>query len=458
MPDSTCPSLTPAGRYIVLAVAFLGWFCAGMDMAITQTMSRAAAVDLLGRTGALDTERHRALSEQARDDKDSLTAEEKQQLERWDEQVASWFAWYQCAFLFGAASGGLLFGWLGDRFGRARGMTISILTYSGMAGVAFFAQSPDQLCFLWYLACLGVGGMWPNGVALVSEAWAGLSRPMTAGLIGSSANIGIFALATAAAYVRVAPDQWRWLLLVGAAPIALGLFSLFAMPESPRWLAAQRAHAVDHGESGPAANSLVGVSVGEVFRQPWLAITFLGITLATVPMFGGWGSANWMIPWADTTGDPYLKAQVQQARSMTGIVGSLLGGWIAAVVGRRLAYFLVSLCALLIAQYTFWFLVPSDWSFLIWVSALGFFSGIYFGWMPLYLPELFPTRIRSTGAGVSFNFGRIVTAATIFATGLMMEIFKGDFARIGRVTSLVFVAGLIAIWFAPDTSRKQMND
>src|SRR5262249_4570370 len=89
---------------------------------------------------------------------------------------------------------------------------------------------------------------------------------------------------------------------------------------------------------------------------------------------------------------------------------------------------------------------------------LGFFSGIYFGWLPLFLPELFPTRIRSTGSGVSFNFGRIVTAATILATGVLIKVFEGDYARIGRVTSLIFAVGLVVIWFAPDTSRNELAD
>ena len=111
-----------------------------------------------------------------------------------------------------------------------------------------------------------------------------------------------------------------------------------------------------------------------------------------------------------------------------------------------------------IAQYTFWFAFPTDRTFLAWVAALGFFSGIYFGWMPLCLPELFPTRSRSTGAGVSFNFGRILTVATVFAAGALMHVFEGDYARIGRVTSLVFALGLIAIWLAPDTSGRQLKD
>jgi hypothetical protein len=119
---------------------------------------------------------------------------------------------------------------------------------------------------------------------------------------------------------------------------------------------------------------------------------------------------------------------------------------------------LTSAGALLVAQYTFWFVLPTDRFFLAWVAALGFFSGIYFGWLPFCLPELFPTRARSAGAGVSFNFGRILTAVTVFATGTLTELFHGDYARIGRATSLIFAVGMLIIWFAPDTSRKQIED
>jgi MFS family permease len=171
-----------------------------------------------------------------------------------------------------------------------------------------------------------------------------------------------------------------------------------------------------------------------------------------------------MVPWAEKAGaeadppDPFLKAQVSQWRSLTGIIGSLLGGWVAHLFGRRRSYFLVSLAALFCAQWTFWFLTPTDSVFLYWVAALGFFSGIYFGWLPLFLPELFPTRVRSTGAGVSFNFGRILTATTVFATGALIQQFGGDYARIGRITSLIFLVGAIAIWLAPDTSKRQLED
>jgi MFS transporter, SHS family, sialic acid transporter len=450
--------MTTQGRYLVLVCAFLGWMCAGFHLAITSLAMQPAARGLLGQVGELDVQRYSEFNARygGADPVDSENPDPDQILfQRWKELVASWFAWYQCALLFGAATGGLLFGRLGDRIGRSKAMALSILTYTCMSAASSFAQSPLQLLVLWYLACTGVGGMWPNGVALVSEAWSNMSRPMVAGVIGTSANIGIFLLATLAAYVAITDDSWRWMFWVGAAPMALGLLSLVAVPESPRWLATRDERPAEHAKAS---------NTWDVFRPPLLQVTVLGILLATIPLVGGWGSANWMVPWAGEAGEaasppnPHLKANVQQYRSITGIVGSLLGGWIASMMGRRRSYFVISLVALLIAQYTFWFIVPTDTTFLFWVAALGFFSGIYFGWLPLFLPELFPTRVRSTGAGVSFNFGRILTAATIFTTGALMKLFAGDYALIGRVTSLVFALGMLAACLAPDTSRKQLED
>lgn len=460
------PALSLTGRLVIVVVAFLGWMCAGMHMSITQLTGQAASIDLLDRSGALDAVRFQSFNKMAPARNDTkprgpgLSESDASQLKLWKVQIERWYAWYTCAFLFGAAAGGLFFGWLGDRIGRAKGMAASILTYSSLAGAAYLTQSPWQLLMVWFLACMGVGGMWPNGVALIAEAWTGMSRPMVAGVIGTSANVGILLLATVAAKIPITPDHWRWIMLVGALPFLVGLFALFAVPESPRWLAARG----EKSTRSPGSTPPRPTPVGEVFRPPLLRITLVGIALATIPIMGGWGSANWMIPWAGDAGeaaspsDPYLKARVGQARAVTGIVGSLLGGWIASLAGRRRTYFLVSLFALGIAQYVFWRLIPTDRWFLMWVAALGFFSGIYFGWLPLCLPELFPTRSRSTGAGVSFNFGRILTAITVFATGALTHVFGGDYARIGKVTSLIFALGMLIIWLAPDTSQSDLED
>jgi SHS family sialic acid transporter-like MFS transporter len=446
-------SLSPSGRKVILVVAFLGWFFCGFHMQITQLAGRPAAIDLLAASGQLDAERFLELSKVANKRRWSARiTEADEQYKDWEALVGRWAAWFQCAFLFGAAAGGLCFGRLGDWIGRSKAMAISIVTYSALAAVAPLAQSPVQFWILWFLACMGVGGMWPNGVALLSEAWSNLSRPVVAGVIGTAANIGILLFATLATYVAIKPDDWRWAPLAGSCPLLLGLLAWFIVPESPRWLATRVPVPTDEKSAVDAKSSSL------------LGITIVAIVLATVPIIGGWGVSNWMNPWADQEGarldlpDPYLKARLGQARAFTGIIGSLLGGWIATIVGRRLTYFLVSVFSLGIASYMYTMLTPTHPWFLTWVSILGFVSGIYFGWLPLCLPELFPTHYRATGAGIGFNFGRIVTAVMLFVSGALMAFFNSDYPTIGRYTSLCFLLGMVFIWAVPDSSKNQLQD
>lgn len=410
-------------RWLILVTAFLGWMFAGVQMSITALAMRSAAIDLLNSPA--------------------------------EALVGRWFSWYVCAFLLGAAVGGWAFGYLGDRFGRAKAMGLSILCLSVLSGIACFAQGPIELLLLRFLTCMGIGGMWPNGVAIVSEAWSDLSRPILAGILGTAANVGILLMAAVATVFEITPQSWRWVMLVGALPIPLGIFVLVRVPESVRWLERRKGTCVATAQSKMTY---------KVFLPPLRRLTLLGIALGTVPLIGGWGSSNWMIPWAGEAGgaadppDPHLKAWVQFARSLTGMIGSLLGGLIASQLGRRRTYFLMSIGALFTSQYMFWLLTPVDGSFLIWASALGFFSGVYFGWLPLFLPEIFPTSVRSTGTGVSFNFGRILSAVTVLMAGWLIASFDGDYARIGRVTSLIYAAGMVVICFAPDNSNQRLQD
>jgi len=420
MPSATDSNgqLSPGGRYMILITAFLGWMFAGTVMVIIPLVGRPATISM----GITD-----------------------------EKLVGQWFSWYICAFLLGAAAGGLLFGWLGDRIGRAKAMGLSILWYSLVTGLTYWVQSPWQLAALRFVACMGVGGMWPNGVALASEAWSDVSRPLLAGLIGTSANLGFMLLALVAIYVPITPDDWRWVFAFGAAPIPLGLFVLAFLPESPRWLASSHANttASDH------------IQVMEVFRPPLLSVTLIGICLGMIPLLGNWGGANWLVPWADRVGgeaDPYLKSWTQWTRSGGAAIGSLLGGWLASLFGRRSTYFAISLCSLAVSAYLFRFVTPLDPEFLTWVFILGFFGTIFFGWLPLYLPELFPTRVRATGTGVTFNFGRIIAAFGVVGAGSLMMAFNGDYAKVGQITSLIYLLGMIVICLAPDTSSRQLQD
>ena len=433
----TDPTLTQFGRYAIVVVAFLGWFFAGVQMAITTIVMRVASADLL-----------------------PIDAEEG--------EIGKWVGWLVCAFLFGAASGGYMFGLIGDRIGRARAMAASICCYSIFSGLTYFANDPWMLLILRFLTCMGIGGMWPSGIALLSEAWSDVARPVLAGIMGTAANVGILCFAALTTVVYVEQSDWRWTMVVGALPLILGLFSFACVPESPRWLALR-----NRAESFKAAGA-TKVGLGEVFTPPILKTTLLGILLGTIPLFGGWGASNWATAWASEVGDrpaatsnseipvqadPTLKSKAAIARSLPGSISSLLGGALAFYFGRKRTYFILCACALICTQMLFRVDSPQDEGFLFWMGWLGFFSGFFFGWLPLCLPELFPTRVRSTGAGVSFNWGRILTGVGVLASAIALkQAFEGRYSEVGQITGLIYAVGMVAILLTPALSDSSLED
>ena len=156
---------------------------------------------------------------------------------------------------------------------------------------------------------------------------------------------------------------------------------------------------------------------------------------------------------AEANNLPQLQAYTQTIWAIGAVLGSLAGGWIASRVGRRLSYFLVSLLSLILSLYIFLFSHPASRAFLPAAFGVGLISTIYFGWLPYFLPELFPTRVRATGAGISFNFGRILSALAVLSTAFLITVFQGDIAKMGAATSLVYALGMILAIFIPKASQ-----
>ncbi len=417
-------TLTRKDRYLILASAFLGWMFAGVEMSLMIPATRPAIQEFLATPEVVE-------------------GGIQLQSERVEVSADQWLSWYITAFFLGAALGGALFGWVGDRAGRVKAMGLSILCYSIITGLSYFASGPRELLLLRFLASAGIGGMWPTGVSLVSEAWPTVSRPILAGLIGTSANVGFLILGIVMLVHPITRESWRWVFLFGATPALLGVLVLISVPESPIWLAGR-------GESAPKPGPS---PITEVFRPPLLRLTLLGIGLGTIPLLGGWASGQRLIPWAGQAGEieglPHLKAATQVLWATGAVLGSLAGGWLASRLGRRLSYFLISAGSLAISIYIFWFLTPSDVEFLPVAFALGLVATVFFGWLPYFLPELFPTRVRATGAGVSFNFGRILSAMAVLSSTALSELFGGSIAKMGGTTCMVYALGLVLAFVIP---------
>ena len=142
-----------------------------------------------------------------------------------------------------------------------------------MTGTSYFAADPYTLLTLRFVACLGIGGVWPNAVSLAVEALPDVSRPLLAGLMGAAANVGFVLLGLICCVFPVTPESWRWVLLVGASPAVLGLFALTVLPESPRWLT-DNATAEQRSQSHP---------LREILQRPLLSRTAIGICLVRFP-------------------------------------------------------------------------------------------------------------------------------------------------------------------------------
>src|SRR3989304_5256793 len=230
MPKSlTHNELSRAARLAVLAAAFLGLMFDGIELGLMPVASRSVSQSLLGAdyTEALG---------------------------------GKWFAWFTAALMRGAAAGGTFLGNLGDRVGRARAIGVSILFYSLFAGLGGLVSTSEQMLALRFLVGLGVGGMWPNGVALVAECWPNASRPTVSGVLGAGINVGILALSQLVRVLPITPDAWRWIFMLAAVPAVLGVLVLVALPESPKWLASR-------GQS-----KRPGVPIRTMFRGPPLPL------------------------------------------------------------------------------------------------------------------------------------------------------------------------------------------
>jgi len=405
-------------RFLVLVAAFAGLLFDGFELGLMPLASLSVSRDLLGvaYTPTLG---------------------------------GDWFARFTAALMLGAACGGILLGSLGDRIGRARAMGVSIVFYSAFAGLGAWVQTQEQMLVLRFLVGLGVGGVWPNAVALVAECWPDKARPAVAGVMGAAINAGILMLSQIAQIWAVTADSWRWLFTLAGAPAVPGLVVLTLLPESPAWLAS-RAQRTDASRQMP---------VRELFRAPLVQITLIGIMLGSIPLIGAWAASKWMIPWADQIGgvaQPDYKAMTQGWWALGATLGSLTGGQIASVLGRRRSYFLISLGSMVLTMAMFQLTAPLRPSFFPIVFAQGFVATLFFGWLPLYLPELFPTHVRAAGSGISYNVGRFATAGGVLTAGFLFSALGGSYASVGTVAALIYGLGMLAIWWAPDTTRKSL--
>lgn len=495
------------GAWLALIAALLGWMFDGAEMGLFSLVGNAAVKDLL------------------------------EELER-EGQTGAWFGTIIATFLVGAATGGVVFGWLGDRIGRVRAMSLSVLVYALFTGFCGLAQSVEQLAILRFIASLGMGGEWSLGVALVMEVWPNKSRAFMAGLIGAAANVGylmtgivgmvldqlldttipntLSAMGLSSATIDMLTDHkgWRLMMMLGTTPALLTFLFRIFVPESQKWEEERQKGTTSHW----VTTDLLGVVIGLIgptfiiivwaYPLPWLPlaakfiVTLLGLVIAIVgytypvvqfmkrsakasgeisgselsdtmkkmligaglsgvALLGTWASLQWAAKWAgEMTQNQNLSREWTLIwLSIGAIVGTILAALAGDWLGRRVTFFMMCLLSLISAEFLYGYNTKYDAIFLASCFFAGAATASFYGWLPLYLPELFPTRMRATGQGFSFNFGRILAAVGALQGGVLQDqVFGGEFPKAGMVMSLIYVIGLGLIWLAPETKGKPLPE
>ncbi|EEF62578.1 MFS transporter [Pedosphaera parvula] len=344
-----------------------------------------------------------------------------------DARVGRYGSIIQAGFLVGWALGGGFFGRIGDRLGRSRALCLTVLTYATCTGLAVFAQTWWHLLIFRFIAALGIGGEWAVGASLLSETWPKKWRTWIAGVLQCGVNIGILMAAGANRVMSSAPP--RYIFLVGVIPALLVFWIRRAVPETEEWHAAKKAQ-----EKEPGILDLFGPGVRK--------ITLWTLVVCAISLSAHWAFMFWHLQHVRNLPEVLLMTPEQKNNLASlvlylviasSIVGNFFAAWIARKIGYRatiawmcLGYFLAMMGA---------YCVPRDHhALLYWFPCIGFFQGL-FALFTMYLPPLFPTLLRTTGAGFCYNIGRIAAA---FGT-----VFFGLFSKVGDHRMALLYAGLL---------------
>lgn len=422
----------PRYAWIVLGVSALGWLFDTMDQNLFNLVRQASLKDLLGPTASKDL-------------------------------VAHWSGVLTAVFLIGWAIGGFVFGALGDRLGRAKTMAITVLIYAGFTGLNGFVQDPYMYAVCRFFTALGVGGEFAAGAALVAEVFPSRSRPMALGTLQALSAVGnMMAALITLSLSGTGEGYWRGAFFVGALPAVLVFFIRRVVKEPEAW----------EGAKAEAAKAELDIgSIPGLFKDPELRKRTIAGTLLAIAGVGGlWGVGFWLPDLIGTAFPNLQGAELARFKSYVGLTqqsGALIGmiGYAALSerIGRKPALLGALILAFLAVQGSFRFIndAPSafGWAFVLGLCALAPFSAY-----AVYFPELFPTRLRSTGVGFCYNCARLVAAAAPFALGSLAKTFDNPAVpasglRVAAsIVACIYVVGLVGLALAPETRGKPLPE
>jgi MFS family permease len=384
-------------------------------------------------------------------------------------------------FLVGWGIGGLVFGALGDRYGRARMLTVTVLLYSVCTGLNFFSQTPWDFALFRFLTGVGVGGVFGLAVSLIAETVPDGARAGSLGMLQILSTFGNLSAGLVKQGIDILEKQgtitagegWRWVFLVGALPALLVVVIQARLREPESWLRAR-------AERGAQRGSILAPYAALLGDARWRRNLLVGAVLSSAGVVGLWAIGEYAVDLqtvlftrhyaAQGIADEDLKLAVNSAKNLAftlQMLGAAVGMWLftqlATRTGRRTAFAVGFTMALVVTAFSYWKMeTPTDafWMMpLMGAAQLGLFAGF-----AIYLPELFPSSVRSTGTSFCYNLGRFAAAGgSFFSAALATSLFGGfaspDKERYAAIAMCaIFLAGLAVLPLAPETKGKPLPE
>ncbi|MCL6626330.1 MFS transporter [Alicyclobacillus shizuokensis] len=372
--------------------------------------------------------------------------------------------------LLGWGLGGIVGGILADYIGRKRVMMLSILSYAVMTGISAIAWSWPSFIFLRFLVGLCIGSEWGTGTSMVAEVFPAKTRAKAAGIMQSGLGIGFFVASLIWFFVgNMGPNAWRIMYLIGVLPALVLLWLRRNVDESIRWEQANalRNHVRRKVESGAAVSdeekTYALFTMKALFSSKNLRKgALLGLLMSLTTTVGWWAISSWVPAYIGAVAATHGLSTTHWS-SLSGMiynVGAILGyvmlGFMADAWGRKKTTLMYFGLSLILTPVLFLWVHNLSW-LLILTAINGVFTLGQYSWMPVWLPEFFPTSIRATGVSFVFNAARFVAFLGPLCSGYLITIF-GGYSLAATIIGLIYVLGFVCAIFCVETKGRPLPD
>ncbi|MBS2006425.1 MAG: MFS transporter [Cyanobacteria bacterium SZAS TMP-1] len=365
-------------------------------------------------------------------------------------------------FMVGWAIGAVFFGWLADRIGRARTLAITILLYALFTGLCAAAGNWWQLGLCRFLVGAGIGGEMGIGAVLLSECWPKKTRIFA--LSAQATSLGTGYLCTAGLNYALGGFGWRYLFVAGIIPAFLTVYMRLKLKDSDHFHEARgklheaKNKAAEHRTSEDHA--LLESPFKTVWNKENRRKTLIVGSLTSCAIIAWWAVLSWIPAWINQiTGD--LAVSERSSAMLFKEIGMILSGILGGFMIRHLGYRKCMTTTFVLAFFSVLVLFLGFKSFGPWmypaILCVGFFAHVPFALLWSYIPELYPTSIRSTAFGITYNMGRILAALAALGSGFLIKVFGGSYALAACSFAAIYLVGAAAALYMPEPSGDMID-